>query len=182
LVGVVLASALSCAPHLAHPAPSRGDADRGPHLGDEGGSADPARAPLATDDPDVARSSGMITGVAGAGAGPAPGPRARLELTLGEVRGGLTWAQVRSVVGRRQNAFRYCYERELNKDPKLVGRLQLLLTIGADGAVTTANGERGMNADVIRCVEHQALRMRFPEPADAREVHAAMELVFRLDE
>ncbi len=83
------------------------------------------------------------------------------------VAGSLDKQLVQRVIRRHHRQIRYCYERALNKNPKLAGRLVLELVIDALGKVTKATVSEDQLKDpaVAECVTRQAARWRFPKGA-----------------
>ncbi len=83
--------------------------------------------------------------------------------------GGLDRAEIQRVVARHMSQIKYCYERELNKDPNLEGKLVLQWHIAGSGAVSssstlqnTFSGPAGRAVDA--CVSRIVRRMQFPSP------------------
>ncbi|MFU8804309.1 MAG: AgmX/PglI C-terminal domain-containing protein [Bradymonadaceae bacterium] len=75
-------------------------------------------------------------------------------------------ANIRSVVGARSNAIRYCFERELQTNPSLSGQITAQWTIGLDGAVSRASvASSTMNNNTVEgCIVRVIQRMRFEKP------------------
>jgi hypothetical protein len=73
---------------------------------------------------------------------------------------------IERVVRRHQRGIRFCYERELQADPELAGRVTAQWTIGLDGSVVSASiTENSMsNRDVESCMVAEIRRMRFDQP------------------
>ena len=61
---------------------------------------------------------------------------------------------------------RYCYSRELNKNPRLFGKVTIKFVIGAAGTVTssTVNKSTVNNGAVENCVADRITRIQFPKP------------------
>ncbi len=84
----------------------------------------------------------------------------------GVVIGSLDRAQVDEVVKRHLGAIKYCYQRELQREPDLAGKVVVKFVIAGDGSVSSARvrsttiGHEG----VEQCVVGRFLRMSFPEP------------------
>lgn len=79
-------------------------------------------------------------------------------------KGCLTQQQVLRVITRVQSQAKYCYERELTKNPNLSGKITTTFEIGPTGAVTwvrVAESTMG-NATVEKCLERVVQRLRFP--------------------
>jgi len=104
--------------------------------------------------------------------------RATLKLLVTKVAGALEKSHVNAVVRRRASAFRYCYERELVKDPTLKGTLELKIAIGGDGRVSTVSVGDGLNATVRNCVASKVKRLRFMEPGDGGVTTVELRLLF----
>ncbi|MBW2528940.1 MAG: AgmX/PglI C-terminal domain-containing protein [Deltaproteobacteria bacterium] len=86
---------------------------------------------------------------------------------------------IRRIIRRHVNQIRYCYERELAKEPNLAGRLSLKFTIGPDGKVTTVNVAQPMHGGVDSCVTRVFRRMMFPKPEGGGIVVVSYPFVFQ---
>ena len=82
------------------------------------------------------------------------------------ILGALDRELIEAVVRRHSNQIRYCYQRELTKDPSLSGTLKVKFVIAADGSVSTAQVEESTvgHAGLESCVVGRFMRMMFPEP------------------
>ena len=80
------------------------------------------------------------------------------------ILGSLDRTLIDAVIKRDLNAIRYCYQRELQKDPNLAGRVVVKFVIAADGTVSVANVKESTlgNAAVEQCVTQRFLHMTFP--------------------
>ncbi len=80
--------------------------------------------------------------------------------------GGLDSALIDEVVRQNLNRFRYCYQRELQRDPALQGKVTLKWVIATDGSVSTAAVKRDTlgNPAVSGCMLDVTRRMSFPQP------------------
>ncbi|MBL8933331.1 MAG: energy transducer TonB [Archangium sp.] len=90
---------------------------------------------------------------------PGDGPR--------EVIGnGLDKDVVMSVIRRHQSEIKFCYEKELQQNAKLAGKIAITWTIDASGAISDAQvAESGVdNTNVEACMLERIRRWRFPEP------------------
>jgi len=107
------------------------------------------------------RGQGASLGRRGAAA-----PRARMSRGRPNVNGFLSREQIERVVRRHSRGIRYCYERELQNDPALGGRVSVNWTIGLDGRVQAASVvENSMgNRNVEGCILREVRRMRFDQP------------------
>lgn len=83
------------------------------------------------------------------------------------VLGSIDRSYIDQVVKRHLNQIRYCYEKELQKDPTLAGKVVIKFVIAADGTVAAASVKESTlgNEVVEQCVAGRFLRMQFPVPA-----------------
>lgn len=73
---------------------------------------------------------------------------------------------IRKVVGAKSNAIRYCFEKELQANPSLAGKIIAQWKVGLDGAVmdsSIASSTMG-NSKVEGCIARVVKRMRFQPP------------------
>lgn len=86
--------------------------------------------------------------------------------SLGDAEGGkLDAGKLMRLVRRRSSQFKYCYERELKRNPSLQGKLKLRLTIAMNGRVSeTEIDENSLNSRVARCIIGRLKRWRYPKP------------------
>lgn len=91
-------------------------------------------------------------------------PAATVSVAMPSVRGSLPSEVVSRIVQRRSNSFRYCYERELAREPSLAGRVSVRLAIAPSGTTTSATVTSSTlgNAAVDACVIASARRLVFP--------------------
>jgi hypothetical protein len=80
------------------------------------------------------------------------------------VMGSLDKSLIQRVIRRRINAVRYCYERELQRDPNLAGKVTVQWTIADNGRVQSAAVKSSTlgSARAETCIVHQIRRLRFP--------------------
>ncbi len=80
--------------------------------------------------------------------------------------GNMDAALIDQVVKQHLNQYRYCYQRELQRNHQLSGKVTLKWIIASDGSVSSANVKRETigNSAVTRCMLNVARRMRFPAP------------------
>ena len=83
-------------------------------------------------------------------------------LSLGSLDAALIDAEVK----RHASAIRYCYQRELTRDPELGGKVVVKFTIAGDGSVSKAGIKKSSlgNSAVESCITNRFHSMRFPEP------------------
>ncbi len=88
---------------------------------------------------------------------------------------------IRRVVRQRRRGVRYCYEKQLQKNPKLQGKLKLKWTIAPDGkvlAVEVVDSTLG-DATVEQCITRQVKRWRFPAVKGAGTVVVTYPFAFK---
>ncbi len=73
---------------------------------------------------------------------------------------------IRRVVGAKQNAIKYCFEKELQTNPKLSGKIVAQWQVGLDGAVMKSSiASTSMNNKKVEgCISRVIKRMRFEKP------------------
>ncbi len=83
--------------------------------------------------------------------------------------GALSASQVDEVVKRHLSSIKYCYQRQLPRNPSLSGKVVVRFVIASDGSVSAANPSMtSMNDGAVeQCVSGRFLRMQFPKPAGA---------------
>jgi hypothetical protein len=109
---------------------------------------------------------GKACGSGGCGAGrPARKPRARVRQGTPMVTEGLPKEVVRRIVRRYLARMKYCYEKELNTDPDLGGKVMVDFAVNAEGQVTAASA-KGLNPAMEKCLVGAFRAMRFPKPKD----------------
>lgn len=84
-----------------------------------------------------------------------------------EVTGGSIDKEViRRVIRRHINEVRFCYEKELTKNPKLAGNVAVSFRISTSGAVDKSEIKSSTlnNADVESCIATRVLTWVFPAP------------------
>lgn len=75
-------------------------------------------------------------------------------------------ADIRKVVSAKAARIKYCYERQLQQNPQLKGKISVQWKIGLDGQVksaSVANSTMG-NRAVASCIVRAVKRMRFAQP------------------
>jgi len=83
----------------------------------------------------------------------------------------------------RQNrgGFRYCYERRLNQQKDLAGKIKLQFVIGSDGTVVVARVVESTMGDsaVESCLTTRMQRTQFPRPKDGGTVVVRYPFLFK---
>jgi TonB family protein len=96
------------------------------------------------------------------------------------ILGALDKSLIDRVVKQHLAAIRYCYEKELAKNPKLFGKIVVKFTIAKDGTVSSASVKSSTmgNPIVEECVAERFMRMRFPAPKGGGIVVVSYPFVF----
>ncbi|MFH1631664.1 MAG: AgmX/PglI C-terminal domain-containing protein [bacterium] len=82
------------------------------------------------------------------------------------IMGALDKSLIDAVIKRNMNQVRYCYQRELNQNLTLSGRIEVRFAIYKDGSVINAAIESTtMNSAVVEeCITHEFMEFKFPQP------------------
>ncbi len=93
------------------------------------------------------------------------GPKGNASVGSASVAGGAV-SNASRVVARMRAGFRACYNRGLNENPDISGRINLVLRIGPGGEVTSVSASKTGNlpASVVACVKARAQSGRFSPP------------------
>jgi TonB family protein len=93
---------------------------------------------------------------------------------------GLSMDLVGDYMARRWSNFKFCYSKELDRDPNLWGKVTVTFTIGANGRVNEAVVLHTSlsNANVEECVLRGIRRIRFPRPHGGGEVIVTYPFLF----
>jgi TonB family protein len=97
------------------------------------------------------------------------------------VLGALDKSIIDRVVKQHLAEIRYCYQKELNKNPKLSGKVVIKFTIAADGTVSSAGVKSSSlnNSVVESCISGRFMRFRFPKPKGGGIVMVSYPFVFK---
>ena len=103
-----------------------------------------------------------------------------LSFGQGDVRGGLSKAQIAVVMRRGLPRLKHCYEKELASTPGLAGKLVVKFIIAPDGRVAQAKIQKGsLKSTVVRsCVTQVMKTFRFPKPKGGGIVEVSYPLQF----
>ncbi|MCB9678895.1 MAG: TonB family protein [Alphaproteobacteria bacterium] len=101
--------------------------------------------------------------------GPLTGKPGGQPIAIGQepmIIGGLEPRLIDEVIKRHLNQIRYCYQRQLQRNPGLGGKLVVKFTIAKNGAVSSASVKSSTlgNAEVDQCVTDRIRRLQFAEP------------------
>lgn len=98
------------------------------------------------------------------------------------VVGGLSKEVIGNVIRRHWNEIKYCYEKELQKDPNLQGKVAVMFTIDGSGMVSDASVTEdsvGSTGAVSQCMTQRIRRWKFPEPKGGGNVVVTYPWLFR---
>lgn len=100
------------------------------------------------------------------------------------IMGALDRAVIDAYIRRNLAKIRWCYEKELNKDPKIFGKIVINFIISKDGAVSSSKVNRTTmgNENVESCVADQIKKIRFPAPKGGGIVIVNYPFVFKNSE
>ncbi|MGC6515612.1 MAG: AgmX/PglI C-terminal domain-containing protein [Myxococcota bacterium] len=105
----------------------------------------------------------------------------RISATTGDpiVMGALDKSLIDAVIKRKMAQIRYCYQRELQKDPTLNGKIVIKFTIAKDGTVSKASVKSStVGKGVDSCVVSRFYKMQFPEPKGGGIVIVSYPFIF----
>ncbi len=99
----------------------------------------------------------------------------RVRQAQANVEGALDREIVRRIVRAHINEVRTCYDRGLQKDPTLQGRVSVAFEINADGKVgsSTVQSNDLSDASVATCIAEAVERWKFPKPQGGGVVRVA---------
>jgi len=97
------------------------------------------------------------------------------------VIGGLSKDVIARVIRSHQHEIKYCYEVELQKNPSLSGKVAVMFTIDATGAVSEnkISDTSLHNGTTEQCMLARIQRWRFPEPEGGGEVNVTFPWFFK---
>ena len=97
------------------------------------------------------------------------------------VVGGLSRDVINRIIQRHYNEVKYCYEKELTKDPALYGKVAVVFVIDGSGKVGDALVQQSTmgSADVEGCILSHVRRWAFPAPEGGGTVQVTYPYVFK---
>ena len=95
--------------------------------------------------------------------------------------GGLTADEVGRIIRRHWNEIKYCYEKELTRNPNLAGKIVTSFTIGGTGHVQDCDvAETSLNDPTVEdCVVKIIKRIQFPAPKGGGIVLVSYPFIFQ---
>lgn len=96
------------------------------------------------------------------------------------ILGALDKSLIDAVIKRHMNQIRYCYQRELNKNPSLGGKIVIKFVIAKDGSVSKASTKSSTmgSSAVENCISGRFMRFKFPEPKGGGIVIVSYPFIF----
>ena len=96
------------------------------------------------------------------------------------ILGALDKSIIDRIVKKHLPQIRYCYQKELNKNPKLFGKMVVKFVIAKDGSVSSSSTKTSTmkNPIVENCIHSRFMRMRFPQPKGGGIVIVSYPFVF----
>jgi outer membrane biosynthesis protein TonB len=96
------------------------------------------------------------------------------------ILGALDKSLIDAVIKRHMNQIRYCYQRELNRDPNLGGKIVVKFVIAKDGSVSKASTKSSTmgSSAVESCINSRFMRFKFPEPKGGGIVIVSYPFIF----
>jgi TonB family protein len=97
------------------------------------------------------------------------------------VVGGLSKEVIGRIIRRHWTEIKYCYEKELSKDPNLNGKVAIQFTIDAAGSVADVLVKEDTmgSSEVNQCMKDRIFRWKFPQPQGGGIVQVTYPWVFK---
>lgn len=96
------------------------------------------------------------------------------------ILGALDKSLIDAVIKRNMARIRYCYQRELTKNPSLGGKITVKFVIAKDGTVSSATTKSSTMSSppVESCINSQFMKFQFPEPKGGGIVIVSYPFIF----
>ena len=96
------------------------------------------------------------------------------------ILGALDKSLIDKVIKQNMATIRYCYQRELTKNPALGGKITVKFVIAKDGTVSSASTKSTTmnNPAVEQCINGRFMRFQFPEPKGGGIVIVSYPFIF----
>jgi len=97
------------------------------------------------------------------------------------ILGALDKSLIDAVIKKHMNQIRYCYQRELPKNPTLGGKVTVKFVISKTGSVSKASTKTSTmsNKAVEGCINSRFMRFQFPEPKGGGIVIVSYPFIFQ---
>jgi len=119
--------------------------------------------------------------IARADLGPKTSRKPRIIPQRPTVQGSLSMDVIARTIRQNRGGYRYCYERRLNQQKDLAGKIRLQFVIGSDGTVVVARVAESTMGDVAveSCLTRRMQQTRFPRPKDGGTVVVRYPFLFK---
>jgi len=99
------------------------------------------------------------------------------------ILGAMDRSAIDRVIKRHRAQIRYCYQKELNKNPGLYGKIVIKFVIARDGSVSSVKtNTTSMNNPIVEnCICQRFMRLKFPKPKGGGIVIVAYPFTFQSD-
>jgi outer membrane biosynthesis protein TonB len=96
------------------------------------------------------------------------------------IMGALDKSLIDRVIKRHMNQIKYCYQKQLTKNPNLAGKVTVKFVISRDGSVSKASTKKSTmgNSAVESCINRRFHRFKFPEPKGGGIVIVSYPFIF----
>jgi outer membrane biosynthesis protein TonB len=96
------------------------------------------------------------------------------------IMGALDKSLIDRVIKRHMNQIKYCYQKQLTKNPNLGGKITVKFVIAKDGSVSKAKTKKSTmgNSSVEGCINRRFHRFKFPEPKGGGIVIVSYPFIF----
>lgn len=109
-----------------------------------------------------------------------PSGKASIKINPANVVGSMDKSEIARIMKKHYNQIRYCYQKELNRNPNLYGKITVRFIIGATGGVRSSVVKLSTmkNSNVEQCVNSVIRHIVFPAPNCGGQVHVSYPFVF----
>jgi len=122
-------------------------------------------------------------GIGAAGKFKKRGSSIKIRTGKASIKGALDKSIIARIIKKHYSQIRYCYQRELNRNPKLYGKISVKFTISARGTVSSSvvKVSTMKNASVEQCVAKVIKRIMFPQPKGGGVVVVTYPFIFKAE-
>ncbi|RJO68632.1 MAG: TonB family protein, partial [Myxococcales bacterium] len=99
------------------------------------------------------------------------------------IAGSLDKSIIARIIKKHYSQIKYCYQKELNKNPKLYGKITIKFTISPNGTVSSSvvSVTTMKNVAVEECVAKTIKRIVFPAPKGGGIVVVTYPFIFKAE-
>lgn len=129
-------------------------------------------------------SKGFGGGATGDGVGSIPGKgefSVSTEVVGVTVLGGLSREEIERVVKAHENEIQFCYQRALQRDPRLFGKITMGWVVGDGGVVKSASATENStgSSELSNCILGNIRRWQFPSPPSGSDPKVVWPWIFK---